>query len=596
MADSRRPPETPDEVAPTLVSGGRSELAASAPIASTTEDRYTLGRTIGRGGMGEVVAATDIQIGREVAVKRLHGSASPEGVARFVREARIQARLEHPAIVPVHELSVDREGRPFFVMKRLQGTALVDILRGLREGDTPTIDKYPRQRLLRAFADVCLAVEFAHQKGVIHRDLKPGNIILGDFGEVYVIDWGVARVVGHADEATSPGAAIEDPAATQSGTILGTPGYMAREQIDGASDLDGRADVFALGAILFEILAGAPLLATNLASAITDYDARPSVRAPDKNVPPELDAVCVAATAPLRADRLGSARELGARVQRWLDGDRDLELRQGLAREHLSSARAAFDRDDRRVAMQEAARALALDPTASEAGALVTRLMLEPPRETPQPVVDEVRAMDLDAARGLNRMALFASLTYFTFVPALYWVGMRVPWHLAALGAVIAVTIGMVLLGVRYGQYRGVVVASVIASTILIGVVSRMVSPFLVGPGLAAITVITFAFHPALGRSWILWVVVALGVLAPWLLELFGAVPPTMSTQHGDLVITSPSLYARSPQIEIGLVVYTVVVIAVGGLFGRALALSQWNTRCQLQLQAWHLRQIVATS
>jgi hypothetical protein len=178
----------------------------------------------------------------------------------------------------------------------------------------------------------------------------------------------------------------------------------------------------------------------------------------------------------------------------------------------------------------------------------------------------------------------------------MYWVGIREPWHLAALAIVITATMIAVALGVRYGNNRRIVIVGVLASAALIGVVSRMVSPFLMGPGLAAITVITFAFHPALGRSRVLFGVVTLGVLVPWLLELANVVSPTMATRNGDLVITSPSIFARSPQIEVGLVVYTVIVIAVAGLFGRALALSQWNTRCKLQLQAWHLRQIVAAS
>src|SRR5687767_7155598 len=153
-------------------------------------ERYDVIARIGKGGMGEVFAATDRAIGREVAIKRmLDPTASARSLARFLREARIQARLDHPAIVPVHELGTDAEGRPYFVMKRLRGLTLREVL-----SKDP-----PLQALLRAFVDVCFAIEYAHTRSVIHRDLKPENIALGDFGEVYVLDWGVAKIVGDED-------------------------------------------------------------------------------------------------------------------------------------------------------------------------------------------------------------------------------------------------------------------------------------------------------------------------------------------------------------------------------------------------------------
>ncbi len=296
-------------------SGGTDDtVAATEPVATTSDTparfaRYRPGGVIGRGGMGEVVSARDEQIGRSVAIKRMRGhDAPPEAVARFLREARIQGRLEHPAIVPVHELH-DTGDEPFFVMKQLAGTTLADV-----------IAERPRNVLLRAFVEVCLAIEFAHTRGVIHRDLKPANIMLGDFGEVYVLDWGIARVAG--EEALRSNFADVDTlegGATEAGTVLGTPGYMSPEQIRGDADLDGRSDVYALGCILFEILAGKPLHPrgqAGLASALVGSDERPSRHA---DVPPELDAVCVTATAVAREARFASARALADAVQRYLD-------------------------------------------------------------------------------------------------------------------------------------------------------------------------------------------------------------------------------------------------------------------------------------
>ncbi|HEY0192697.1 MAG TPA: serine/threonine-protein kinase [Kofleriaceae bacterium] len=239
---------------------------------------YELRELLGRGGMGEVLLAHDEWIGREVAIKRMRHD-DPDAERRFVREAKIQARLQHPAIVPVHELGRDAEGRPYFTMKRLAGVTLHEMLDA------------PLQRLLRAFAEVCLAIELAHEHGVIHRDIKPTNIMLGDFGEVYVLDWGVAMVVG--DGSASP--SIQDVAAaegeTQVGAVMGTPGYMPPEQALGYS-ITPAIDVYALGCVLFEILTGEPLHprgAAGAASAIARPCEAPSARRPERSIAPELD-------------------------------------------------------------------------------------------------------------------------------------------------------------------------------------------------------------------------------------------------------------------------------------------------------------------
>ncbi|MDQ3368445.1 MAG: serine/threonine protein kinase, partial [Myxococcota bacterium] len=336
------------------------------PVLDSLVGRYRVARRIGKGGMGEVMGARDEQIGRDVAIKRMR-KANPDqrAIQRFLREASIQGRLEHPAICPVHEIGHDTDGLPFFVMKKLAGTTLAKIL------DRPGGDRatYPLQRVLRAFTEVCLAIEFAHVRGIVHRDLKPDNIILGDFGEVYVLDWGVAKVIGEDDDGDFADISGSGEHATAAGSAIGTPGYMAPEQVHGRADIDGRVDVYTLGCLLFEILAGEPLHprgVEGMHSAVAGLDARPSVRAPSREIPPELDELCVLATRTQRDDRIQTARDLGDRVQRFLDGDRDVALRRDLARTHLDRATAAFeagDSDDlRALAMREAAAAMALDP------------------------------------------------------------------------------------------------------------------------------------------------------------------------------------------------------------------------------------------
>ena len=214
-------------------------MPASAGAGTRTRapsEHYQVQERLGRGGMGEVVAAQDEVLGRGVAIKRMLDDApSPRAVHRFIREARIQARLDHPAIPPVHELGHDRAGRPFIVMKRLHGTPLSQVLAAIDAGDAAMRAKFPRQRLLRAFADVCLAVEFAHARGVIHRDLKPANVVLGDYGETYVIDWGIAKVVGDTDPELASLRESGDDLSTRAGATVGTPAYMAPEQRAGAA-------------------------------------------------------------------------------------------------------------------------------------------------------------------------------------------------------------------------------------------------------------------------------------------------------------------------------------------------------------------------
>src|SRR5258706_12454121 len=178
-----------------------------------TGARYVLGELIGKGGMGEVLGATDSQIGRTVAIKRMkHPEPSVHQMTRFFREAMIQGRLDHPAIVPVYEVGVDGDGRPFFVMKKLAGTTLADKL----DSDAP------REPLLRAFVDVCLAVDLAHSRDVVHRDLKPSNVMLRDYGDVYVLTWGIARILSDREDASNDDVSSDEE--TAANTRIGSYG------------------------------------------------------------------------------------------------------------------------------------------------------------------------------------------------------------------------------------------------------------------------------------------------------------------------------------------------------------------------------------
>ena len=283
-----------------------------------------------------------------------------------MREAQIQAQLEHPSIVPIHDV-----GRT------------------------------------------------------------------ADFGEVYVLDWGIAHLEGSADPGlASPVASLGAVVATVTGTVIGTPGYMSPEQARGdLTVLDGRTDVYALGAILFELLCLEPLhprgsATAAMASTLSGADARPSERPRGLDVPPELDAICVSATALAPGDRLASVRVLSDAVERFLDGDRDLALRRRLAADHAAQAAAMADAavgdDDeapRARAMQEVGRALALDADNHVARHAMIRLLTTPPRVRPAEARAALDASALESQRFAARTGAISYLNWTIAVPIGLWMG-----------------------------------------------------------------------------------------------------------------------------------------------------------------------------
>jgi len=238
---------------------------APQPESAPAED-YEVLRQLAKGGMGTVMEARDLTLHRTVAMKVMHRTAPGQARERFDREARVLARLEHPNIVPIHTMGRDAEGRPFYTMKLVRGETLQAILNQLRKGNPRTLKRYPLAELLGIFQKVGHAVAFAHSRGVIHRDLKPENIMVGEFGEVLVMDWGLAKVAGEAEaSADRPDDGINDlsdrslqilaPGLTLDGAVMGTPQFMSPEQASGRiTELDTRSDIFSLGAILYALL------------------------------------------------------------------------------------------------------------------------------------------------------------------------------------------------------------------------------------------------------------------------------------------------------------------------------------------------------
>jgi serine/threonine protein kinase len=241
-------------------------------VIAHTQDRYREVKSLGEGGMGEVALVRDEDIGRDVAVKRmLPAAVRPTTLARFVEEVRTIGALEHPGIVPIHDVGLDAQGRYFFVMKYVDGHTLEHIIEKLRAGDAEFEARYPIEERIRIATQLLQALSYAHARGVVHRDLKPANVMVGRFGEVVLMDWGIAKRVGGQEfadaEADAPVTNVSDATPkeagrtrralqTQAGQLLGTPAYMSPEQARGANaELDARSDLYSATVLLHELFA-----------------------------------------------------------------------------------------------------------------------------------------------------------------------------------------------------------------------------------------------------------------------------------------------------------------------------------------------------
>ncbi|MBV8756389.1 MAG: serine/threonine protein kinase [Deltaproteobacteria bacterium] len=531
---------------------------------------YQIGQLLGRGGMGEVVVAHDAEIGRDVALKRMRGNA-PDLTERFLREAKIQARLDHPAIVPVYELGRDREGQPFFTMKRLTGRTLHEVL-----------GEEKLQRLLRAFVDVCHAIDFAHARGVVHRDLKPSNIMLGDYGEVYVLDWGVARVVAESEATSTPKAVAGPSDMTQAGDVLGTPGYMSPEQYAGEK-IGPATDVWALGAILFEILTGQPLHR----GAVE----RPSERTPKRTIAPELDEACIAALTEVPAAR-PTAKELGARVERYLDGDRDLERRRALAAEQVAFAVRAREEGRRREAIRAAGRALALDPDAVEAGELLAAMITEVPDTTPPEVEADLINVEREVQRARSRQSAFAYLAIWLLAP-LTPVFHIAKWGMLALVFLAANAIAvMQIVNARTGRVP--TWALMLANLALVVVFAQWVGAVMLTPLLVGALLVAFGSRPEIARRPAL--VYGFGVLAfglPLLVELAGVMPHTFSYGAAGVTSWGNIVDSRTPTDFAIYLCGMLALLLITARFSVGITRARLEAQRHVHLQAWQLRQLL---
>lgn len=341
------------------------------------DERYAIGDELGHGGGGVVYLAADRSLRRTVAIKVLKPDhvSEPVRVQAFVEEAIITGGLEHPNIVPAYDLGCSPTLGLYYTMKRLDGRPLSDILELLRKGDAATAQSFGMYRLLGCFIELCRAVAYAHARGVLHCDLKPDNVLIGEYGEVVLVDWGLAQVLGPDGKRQA-----------RAHMHAGTPEYMAPEQITkSGQELDVRSDIWSLGVILYEMLTlSVPFQGANskevLMRVMVDQVEPPSQRAPRRPIPPGVEDICRRALSKNREFRYGSVVELLADIDAYLEGSRERMRRSELARRSLDAALALVDR--LRPVEEEVDRLLSARPTReSEADAL--------------PIVDEPRLADL---------------------------------------------------------------------------------------------------------------------------------------------------------------------------------------------------------
>ncbi|HEY8241785.1 MAG TPA: serine/threonine-protein kinase, partial [Kiritimatiellia bacterium] len=299
-------------------------------------EKYRMGRVVAEGGMGMVQQVEDVHCQRVVAMKviRRGRKITPDDTSRFMEEARITAQLEHPNIVPIHELGVDEDHNAYYTMKYVKGSTLTDILLTIRRGDERTIDQYQLSRLLNVFQKVCDAIAFAHSRSVVHCDLKPDNVMVCDYGEVVVMDWGLARKVQEAD-----------PGDHGPGRVIGTPGFLAPERMLRGSGIHPKADVYALGAMLYSILTLRPPLSGSdtvdvLRKVVRGEIAPPQAyndpeelrryatkdtsakfpHCPEGRVPPALSEIAMKAMATNPDDRYSSVQEMQDEIAAFQNG------------------------------------------------------------------------------------------------------------------------------------------------------------------------------------------------------------------------------------------------------------------------------------
>ncbi len=594
--------------------------------------RYETIGLLGTGDTGSVHSCADLVLGRRVAMKRSSPGVARDDAAarRFLAEARVQGRLEHPSIVPVYELGL-RDGQPYFTMKSIEGRSLRELLTLHAGGDEDTVINYSRRRLLTAFVAVCQAVDFAHSRGVIHRDLNPENIMLGGFGEVYVLDWGSARVSGHPED--DGAGAREDHNADHavSTARVGAVGYMAPEQYRGDDEqLGPHSDVYALGATLFELLTFTRLnrgrtTEERAASMFARFNLHDAAKDSGRLVPAELLDLCERATAFDVAHRLDSAGAMVVELERFLDGERNEALRLRASAEHTATAARILtgaDGDEvfdslyswpsvnvsasatalvpeldpelerRRLALRELGRALALNPANEEALRAMLELLTAPVASSPPEVAEEMRATEQRLLRLSGLIAGFTYLALWLHLPLMLWAGLREPTPLAVFFGLSSLCALFAFVALKQKRPRPLVMTTMVLSQVAMAMTTVILGPLLLMPALIAANTAGYALAlDRRGRG----VTLLFGLLAmtiPFALELAGLVAPSYQFTGDAVVVRAYALeFIRAPTTAfLGLTNLALLLVTVlpAGRLRDALRTAEERQH----VMAWHFKQL----
>ena len=583
------------------------------------EGRYHTKRLLGDGGMGEVKLIRDERIGRDIAMKVVRDKYihATDILERFRREARVQGQLEHPAIVPVYDLGVTPEGAAYFTMKRIRGLTLEEITVRLRKGDPELKATYSDRRILTTLLRVAQALAYAHQHGVVHRDIKPENIIVGNYGEVYIIDWGLAKIFG-AEEPSRPSdqLRVDDTTIqgqTEAGAVLGTPGYLAPEQAYADGDVDHRADIYALGVIIFETLTLTPLHKRGkaedvLASTVKGVDARPSVRAPHRNFAPELDRLCVAATALNRDNRYHDMLDVAETIERYLDGGRDTEARRQMAERHVEAARPAA-RDARSNpqdvemlrarALRELNAAVSLDSTNDAALRAMGLLLSDVPEKLPPEA-----AAELESERAGQR-AEFAKALSLAFLTGIVLFGVNVYVGVGdtvsfLFSIVLFLGIGLLLWRIgAHGRATKRHMFSLVALTAAIGgsTTTGFGALFIVPSIICALTLLFIVAMRMDRKMWMMSLGIGiLGVLVPAFLQDWGYIRASYTFHEGGVMCIQPwgMPFDASTTLPLLMGVAVLTIGVPAAIIG--IAVERFNAAEEkLFAHAWYMRQLMPT-
>ncbi len=565
--------------------------------------RYDMERFVASGGMGDIWLYHDRTLGRDIAVKELKSGHAlvDHRKQRFIREAKVQAALQHPGIVPIYDFVACNSGGAYFTMRHVEGHTLAEVYAASTRGEP----SHSLRQLLTALGSVSLTLQYAHERGVVHRDLKPENIILGDYGEVYVLDWGVAKVFDPDHERPSAVRVIPTSESAND-KLIGTLEYMAPEQLAGGADVGPAADVFAMGVVLFEILTGELLREGDedaLVQQVAQGDAIEERLGASGDLPTVLTSLCIDATKRFFRDR-PSAREFQQRLQAYLDGVENEERFHSAATVHVQSAQARLstvphgplDTEHRAAAVADLGRALALDPTREDALATLRELLRGDEKELPPGAVAELVQQRNDAARESARASIFVYAAWLALIPLAGVMGIR---SLPALAFLITGPALLVIVNLwvdRRGTFSGPLIwFALLLSFTSVSALSVFAGPYLLVPSLAVATAVTYliAFRGNTSVQLATQVLAPLAVAVPVALQTFGVLPRSYLFREGRVSIEPFAVGLPAGLTEVLFFVGgTLLVVLANYIVTRVVANLDRAEKRALG-QAWWFRQLL---